>query len=277
MKKRIKIRGRIVVSFLLVVAMILSSGISVFAKEAKKESASYSTVTEICDWGAATTKVVVNLGKTVARNSVTKDTFKVHVSRSDVRVTTPFLEEGYRTVTKAYISDKKGNATARGEYAVLEMEVGPEVSLGSPLNYYSGANVWIKCDYTITQVKDIACASRTISGLVANIYTGGTRELVDNFSTGKSTYDNVTLTYADYAPAKDKGKNPLIIWLHGGGEGGTDATIPLSANKSVNLSTKEIQSYFGGAYVLVPQAPTRWMVLQENQMVLLSMKNHLWN
>lgn len=45
----------------------------------------------------------------------------------------------------------------------------------------------------------------------------------------------------------------------GGGEGGTDATIPISANKSVNLSTKEIQSYFGGAYVLVPQIPTRWM------------------
>jgi len=259
MKKRIKTNKRIVMSFILAITMTLSSSINLLAEEAKKQPTSYRTVTEIYDWGAAITKVIVDLGKPVVQNSVTKDTFKVNVLRSDVRLTTPFLEEGYRTVTKAYVSDEKGNPTARGKYAVLEMKVGPTVSLGSPLNYYSGSNIWIKCDYTITQIKDIAFGTRKISGLVANTYIGGTRELVDNFSTGKATYDNVTLTYADYAPAKDKEKNPLIIWLHGGGEGGTDATIPLSSNKSVNLSTKKIQSYFGGAYVLVPQAPTRWM------------------
>jgi len=51
----------------------------------------------------------------------------------------------------------------------------------------------------------------------------------------------------------------LIVWLHGGGEGGTDPTIPLAANKSVNFASEEIQDIYGGAYVLVPQTPTRWM------------------
>ncbi|MEK1829898.1 prolyl oligopeptidase family serine peptidase [Priestia megaterium] len=75
----------------------------------------------------------------------------------------------------------------------------------------------------------------------------------------KGIYQNIELAYASHAPAKDKKKNPLIIWLHGGGEGGTDATIPLSANKAVSFITKETQAYFEGAYVLVPQAPTKWM------------------
>jgi len=261
MKIRIKIHGKIVISYILVVAMTLSSGISVLAKEAKKQSASYRTVTEICDWGAAITKVIVDLDKPVAQGSVTKDTFKVHVSRSDVRLATPFLEEGDRTVTKAYVSDKKGNAAVRGKYAVLEMEIGPEVSLGSPLNFNLTTNLngWINCDYTINQQKDIVTNSGTLSGLVANKFAGGTKILVDDFTTSKATYDKVTLKYASYVPQKDKKKNPLIIWLHGMGEGGTDGLLPISANKADNFASKDIQAHFGGAYVLAPQTPTFWM------------------
>ena len=169
------------------------------------------------------------------------------------------MEKGYRTVTNAYVADKNGDPAVRGKYVMLEMEIGPNVSLGSALNYYGGANVWIDSEYTITQVQDIVLNSGTISGLVVNKFDGETRELVDDFSTGKATYDGVPLTYAEYAPEKGKEKNPLIIWLHGGGEGGTDATIPLSANKAVNFITDDMQSYFDGAYVLAPQTPTRWM------------------
>jgi predicted peptidase len=248
-----------VMLFILTAAMTLSFSIGAFAKEAKVKETSYQTVTEIHDWGAAITKVIVDIGKPLPQDSVTKDTFKVHVSRSDDRLSNPLLEKGYRTVTNAYVADKNGEPTVRGKYVVLEMEIGPNVSLGSALNYYGGANIWIDSEYTITQVQDIVLNSGEISGLVVNTFDGGTRELVDDFSTGKATDDGVTLTYADYAPKKDKGKNPLIIWLHGGGEGGTDATIPLSANKAVNFITDDIQSYFDGAYVLAPQTPTRWM------------------
>jgi predicted peptidase len=240
---------------MLTVAMAFTFGLNALAKQAP----TYRTVTEIEDWGAAVTKVIVELGKPVPQGSVTEDTFKVHVSRSDDRLAAPFLEEGYRTVTNAYVADKDGNSARTGKYAVLEMKIGPTVSLGSPLNYYGGSNEWINNDYTITQVKDIVTNYGAVTGLIINTFAGETRVLVDDFSSGQFTHDDVNLTYADYAPAKDKSKNPLIIWLHGGGEGGTDATIPLSANKAVNFVTDEIQSYFNGAYVLVPQTPTRWM------------------
>ena len=241
--------------------LTLPFSIGVFAKD-KTTGTSYRSVTEIHDWGAAITKLIVEIGKPIPKNSVTVDTFKVHVTRSDDRLASPIIEEGYRKVTKAYVSDKDGNRAVRGKYVVLEMKIGPTLSLGSPLNYTSGSNKWIESNYTITQVKNIkfnSGKSGTISGLVIDRFAGETRVLVDDFSSNRATYNDVTLTYADYTPAKDKHKNPLIIWLHGGGEGGTDTTIPLSANKATNFASKSIQSYFGGAYVLVPQTPTRWM------------------
>lgn len=47
--------------------------------------------------------------------------------------------------------------------------------------------------------------------------------------------------------------------MHGGGEGGQDPAIAYTGNKVVNLASDEIQSKFGGAFVLVPQAPTFWL------------------
>jgi len=233
------------------------------AKELKTQPTSYKTVTEIEDWGAAITKVIVDVGKPIPKDSVTSDTFDVHVSRSDSRLSAPFLEEGSRNVTKAYVADKNGNPVVQtGNYVVLEMQIGPDISLGSAIHYDwagSGYNDWNENTYTITQKEAIETTAGSISGLVVDTFNGGVRELVDNFSTGQATYDEITLTYADFSPAKDKGKNPLIIWLHGAGEGGTDPTIAISGNKAANFASDEIQSYFDGAYVLAPQTPTFWM------------------
>ena len=79
---------------------------------------------------------------------------------------------------------------------------------------------------------------------------------------------DVTLTYASYEPWSLQGDgvaNPLVIWLHGGGEGGVDVSITLLGNEVVSLIRPEIQSHFtteggeGGAYVLSIQCPTMWM------------------
>lgn len=240
----------------------LSFSAGVLAKEVKTQPVSYQTVTEIEDWGPAITKVIVDLGRPVPVNSVTADTFNVHVQRSDSSQANPMLEEGNRNVTNAYVADKHGNPVAQtGKYATLEMEIGPTVTLGSPMNFNLGTfrNDWVDSDYTITQQKDILTPAGKVSGLVVDTFTGGVRELVDDFGTGEASYDDVKLTYADYTPAKDNKKNPLIIWLHGMGEGGTDPTIAISGNKAANFASEEIQAYFDGAYVLAPQTPTLWM------------------
>lgn len=228
-----------------------------------KTQPSYQTVTKIEDWGAVITKIIIDLGETVSIESVSKETFHVHVQRYDRRLENPFLQEGNRIVKNAYVSDKHGNpAEKMGKYTVLEMEISPTLTLSSAINYDwagTGFNDWTENEYTITQQKNIKTSDGTISGLVIDKCTGGVRELVDDFTTSKATYDNVTLTYASYSPAKANGKNPLVIWLHGAGEGGTDPTIAIAGNKAANYASEEIQAYFGGAYILAPQTPSFWM------------------
>ncbi|GJM74040.1 hypothetical protein HMSSN036_62560 [Paenibacillus macerans] len=167
---------------------------------------SYRTVVEVEDFGAQITKLIVDLGQPIPKNAVTEETFTVHVKRSDSRLDDPLIAEGDRKVTKAYVADQNGNpAKETGRYAVLEMEIGPEIKLSPAMNYVD-VGVWNDNKYTVTQQKDITTESGVISGLVIDNSAGEIRELVDEFNTGKAAYEGVTLTYADYTPAKDKKK-----------------------------------------------------------------------
>lgn len=76
-------------------------------------------------------------------------------------------------------------------------------------------------------------------------------------------FGELTLTSA-FRTATGRGresgeKRPLIVWLHGAGEGGTDPRIVLLGNRVVNLASHGIQDIFGGADILAPQSPTFWM------------------
>lgn len=86
--------------------------------------------------------------------------------------------------------------------------------------------------------------------------------------------DTLELRYAAYEPKElkdDDAKNPLIIWINGGGEGGLDIDIALLGNKVTALASSKIQSYFTtkngstGIYVLAIQTPTLWMDAGDNQ------------
>lgn len=85
-------------------------------------------------------------------------------------------------------------------------------------------------------------------------------------TTGTYKDGDINLTYGFYAPqdSTKTGKKPLIVWLHGAGEGGTNPEIAILGNQVTNLSKPLIQKYFttdtvAGAYVLAPQSPTMWM------------------
>jgi predicted peptidase len=191
----------------------------------------------------------------------------VRVSRSDPRLAEPFLEEGMRKVIEAYVANAKGKPAKSGRYATLVMEVGPTLSLGNALNYARDPvaernfNAWTENTYTITQQKPIG---KIKGGIVATRMDDYTRVGIDALELSASSYKDeeygvIELAFAHFSPATDNKKNPLIIWLHGGGEGGTDATIPMAANRATAFVSEEVQKMFGGAYVLAPQSPTRWM------------------
>jgi predicted esterase len=205
------------------------------------------------DWGPAANKVILSVGDKLSE--VKHADFNVRAERSFEGVQMNAKEAaGERNVIYAYVSDEKGNRVDEGNYITLVLFVGPDVALGSPIKYIRknnrGMNQWIDYKLTITQKSTERIWNSEVNRIIP---------LLDDFDL-KGTYaeNGINLTYGDFVPKK-KGKLPLIIWLHGGGEGGTDPAMALIANKALNYASDEIQSLFGGAFVLAPQTPTFWM------------------
>ncbi len=237
---------------------------------------SYKTVTETFDWGPSVSKVIVNLGSTVKSSELNTGMFKVHVRRELAEgAITPaeamrekkdaFISlgaestsnkdiEGDRQVTKAYVSDAQGNPVDSGEYVTLEMAVSPTDTLGAALNFdlHTLFNNWVKPHYTITDG----------SRLVVDNNQGDIRPQADKFKYNHKLIGiHDSFPYASYEPeqASAQNKKPLIIWLHGMGEGGNSPSLPIMGNKATQFADASIQKYFDGAYVLAPQARTYWM------------------
>lgn len=216
------------------------------------ETGDYTLVVEGFDWGPSASKVILSVEDPVTE-AITAD-FSVEATRStELMPLPPEQTTGNRSVIHAYPSDPNGNMLDSGYHITLVMFVGPTDGLGSPMQYIPSArNQWIEYRLSIRQHS---------TGSVWTNETRRIRPLVDAFdSDGTYTHeDGTTLTYASFTPTATAGKRPLIIWLHGGGEGGTDPTVVLMANRAANYASDEIQTLFGGAYVLAPQTPTRWM------------------
>jgi len=215
----------------------------------------YSIVVEGYDWGAGVSKVVLSLGDSVSSASALG--YRVFVTRhTDCVDLPPEQAAGERSVIHAYVSDAVGRRLSKGTHVTLVMAVSPDWPLGSPLQYTRndrcGGNRWV--DYELTVVD-------TRTHRVWDTEAGRTRPLVDRFDlSGVYEHDSgQTLAYASFEPETNGEKSPLLIWLHGGGEGGSDPSIPLLANRAANYASDEIQAIFDGAYVLVPQCPGAWM------------------
>ena len=213
----------------------------------------YTVVIEGYDWGPAVSKVILRAGETVKTVNISDYTIQVERKSECGPVTNN--ASGARSIVYGYVSDLKGNKVAEGENITLVMSVGPDLRLGLPYQNFNTETCkgvkWL--DYNIT-------VTNTVSKKVWNKEVDRIIPLVDKFDvSGKFTSDTITMSYASYVPNSNDKKSPLIIWLHGGGEGGTDPLIPLLGNRAANYASDEIQYYFGGAYVLVPQCPERWM------------------
>ena len=221
------------------------------------------------EWGPAVPKVVVEFPENAS--GFVDDTFAVS-----------FTTQGWggpqktkRTVKSAYSSDANGvKTTAASKFVTVEMTV--KYNECSPF-VYNNMNNWAESiDFTVTVNKDKSFKVGSTTYLGGDYFTysakAADRKVPQTASWHKDTvtHEGITLQRASWAPdgaATDSGKNPLIIWLHGAGEGGTDIDIDLLGNEVTALTTENetnVQKYFAkdglaGAYVLAVQTPTMWM------------------
>lgn len=216
------------------------------------------------EWGPAVPKVVLEFADNVT--GIANDTFSVKFGSAK------------RTVKAAYVSDENGvKSDVATKYVTIEMEV--KYGEASPFSYnmQTSRNTWVeKISFSVTVNEGKSFHVGKYTYVAGEKYscsvTEANRKVPQTASWVKDTVTDgsITLQRAAWAPegaTTDSGKNPLIIWLHGAGEGGTDIDIDLLGNEVTALTAENetnVQKYFkanglAGAYVLAVQTPTMWM------------------
>ena len=208
------------------------------------------------EWGAAVDAVVLKPNGEVGEYDV-----------STFMVTTC---EKARTVTDVFRCDASGNPAEDGAYIALKLEVASNSALPFTTDAATMKNSWVQAyPVTVTLSEGVQL---TVDGTSYDVINCVSENMLDRRVApeidGLNKYEYEELNMAAYEPetlAGDGVKNPLIIWLHGGGEGGEDIDIALLGNEVSALIREDVQSRFtteggaNGAYMLAAQTPTYWM------------------
>ncbi|MGX8834139.1 prolyl oligopeptidase family serine peptidase [Amedibacillus sp. YH-ame6] len=220
------------------------------AKE--QEENTYNVVIEGEDWGPMITKVTLPYEDS---STLLAQDYAVSIKKGHVEGKDMVWDEKDATIQKVYVSDEKGMDTKK-DHLTLEFEIHPTYEYLSPFyfDYEAFANSWAEMELKISSKDGTTWTKKGKEfRLGADEFDIGTHVYKDE------VFEDIELTYASYEPEKKQEKTPLIIWLHGMGEGGTDPNLVLLGNNVTNLVEDEIQSYYNGAYVLAPQTPTFWL------------------
>lgn len=232
------------------------------------------------EWGPVISKIILKLDCSVCADSVDHNGFSVRIPGEDYHgiseadaETTPQSFDKELTVLEAYTCDQCGDPSGDSNYIALELAYDP----GTPAPMISSqmGRVRTFCEYydLIVSVREDAGLLTADGAKVTELIVPGRLDMrdasfhqlenvsLDGSYTGS---DGITLTYVTYSPKADGKRHPLVIWLHGGGEGGTDVRSVIYGNEVTALFGEEFQNVMGGAYVLMPQSPTMWMEQEEN-------------
>lgn len=223
------------------------------------DSVTYTLNASVLDGGQQVVSLTLDTRRLqIARSSLSADTFSVHATGTNPYTSlNPATVFGTfdvdRTVTGVHL-DKRGRV-------VIELENGFGVTGASTFAWANsvGRNIMLDLAYTVTQNEPITLKDGTPFTFSSLDQGDVVDPEVDAFGFGSAA----GLNYRLYDP-NGRGKRPLIVWLHGGGEGGwaeaQDNDLPLIANRgALGFITPKAQAIFGGAYVLAPQATDYWL------------------
>lgn len=227
------------------------------------------------EYGPGVSKVIITLSCPVEK--VHKEGTAIRTSQID------------REITSIYLSNAKGDrVSSESSHITIELSQYYGLKGGcSPIyfNFSRFHNEWVTqfivrgslhITYNFSEINlkfERDCINNRICHDSEKFNARGTFS-GDYINPSTKKTEKVSLMYAAYEPAnlkEDGEKNPLIIWLHGQGEGGTDVEIAIVGNQVTSLAGEKIQSYFttkngsDGSYVLAIQCPTMWMDNGDNR------------
>jgi predicted peptidase len=251
------------------VAGLSLPGVAAYADDRATTSVRFTLNAQVLDGGEQVTSITLKTARLgpIDPASLTTGTFSVHA-----KATSPIPIGADDAIFGEYDLDRTVTAVRlddRGDI-VLELSHGEGQTGGGTLGYIvgRGRNVMLDLSYTLTQNSPITLRNHrsiTIGTFVQNPHLSDPE--VDAFS---SHISGSGMKYRLYSPAgahpSRKNRRPLIVWLHGGGEGASlpddyyDNETTLRANRgALGFATPQAQRIFGGAYVLAPQSTSYWM------------------
>lgn len=230
----------------------------------------------VTDFGPYVTALVLAMPREVGAEELAPEKFSVHVTirkrnGDPVEMPKSFIQRdqfvpsrGYRPVKAAYPSDLRGERTeGPSRFVTLEMPFGPiwkcSAALAADFRSVNGHESYTVNDYRITLTGPVGKGDRALDGLVFSRCAGCFNPQAERFLPGVSTHGKLPIRYGYFVPKCLDGKKPLILFLHGAGEGGQDLPIAWSGNKVTEFTEDWVQEKFGGAFVLVPQCDTMWL------------------
>jgi predicted peptidase len=253
-------------------AGVLLPGVTAYAGGHPNDRVRFTLNAEVLDGGEQVTSITLHtarLGR-IDPASLTTATFRVHAKATSPIPIAPgdliFSEYDLDRPVTAVRLDRWGNI-------VLDLAYGEGQVGGGTLGYIlsRGRNVMLDLVYTITQNAPIVVRHRRRPVTITRFVQGELSDPeVDAFSYHVSRSG---MNYRLYSPhrsrgfhAARRGRHPLVVWLHGGGEGGSlpdnyyDNETPLRANRgALGFATREAQRIFDGAYVVAPQSTSYWI------------------
>jgi predicted peptidase len=218
----------------------------------------FNIIEDTFQYGIDVTRLIVNLGTEVPYNAVDSDTFTVKAktftsdtkqqvfpdldSKDDFYNTTAYdaaNPDGIRYTVGVYVCDKDGNQLKKGtgSYAMINLAHGMyqngasdnHRNNGCPAAIYEGLYCHsLVLNYSISQNKPIKGIDSTLT-FTQNATINPEADCWDAGTTAD-------LRYRAYAPTNDGKKHPLIIWLHGAGEGGPEEGMQIKANWVTSFS-----------------------------------------
>ncbi|WGE46083.1 serine aminopeptidase domain-containing protein [Actinobacillus equuli] len=223
---------------------------------ASAQTVNFNLQAEVFDYGQNVTAIELETKHLAIPAKVLKTSdFQVHVKSSlpinamGNKVAGEF--DTARKITEVAVN-QQGNI-------VLSLEHGKDITGSNTLAYIAGdigRNVQLGLDYQVRQTRDLAQLPKDTA------YRQ--QALIDHEVAKFTAYTSQQgIHYQLFQPQNPHEKRPLIIWLHGNGEGGAGAyqnnISTLLANRGgVAFASDEAQKIFGGAYVVVPQVPDTW-------------------
>lgn len=222
------------------------------SKTGALNSSNVTLITEVTPGGEVGYAVACDFGSNVDASKISKTSFEVQSTAGD--------KAAARTVTKVYTNDTASTATTSksGRYVIIELN--PSDKNASTLTFTRDTflNARDQIKYAVTQKVDITTSDNTTFKASTSKISAGklVTPVVDDFK--KLTYKDSSgneMNYRLFEPkTQSEKKYPLVLFLHGSGERGSDNTLQLVGNQGATVwATPEVQAK-NPCYVLAPQA-----------------------